>query len=149
MKPMILLLLTVPLMLSCAHLRESDEVDPSIHGTWAGEGRFYDRDLKAEYGTVALTLEIHPDNSVRGSMGGATLVEGVIKSRPGDFLIEGALTGQVFDAGSFPEEEKDNLVIILKPPESETTTGDFHLKTNLAFDFSMRAGAVTLSRTAS
>jgi hypothetical protein len=111
-----------------------------------GEGRFYDRHLNQEYGKFSVALEIHPDNSVSGTVGGATLVEGVIRSRPNDFLIEAKLTGLVFQAGSLPDEKKDWLVFILEPPESAIAKGDFHLKTNLTFDFNMRAGELTLSR---
>jgi len=49
-------------------------------------------------------------------------------------------------AGSLPEENKDCVVFILGPPESVATEGDFHLKTNFAFDFTMRAGELRLSR---
>ena len=147
MRTMIILLLAImPLFLACTHLREFDSVDPIIHGAWVGEGRFYDRDLKQEYGKFSVSLEIHPDNSVSGTVGDATLAEGVIKSRPNDFLIEAKLTGPVFKAGSLADEKKDCVIFILEPPEGEFTKGDFHLKTNLTFDFTMRAGAVTLSR---
>ena len=33
-----------------------------------------------------LAIEVHPDNTVTGSVGGAMLAEGVIKSRRDDFL---------------------------------------------------------------
>jgi len=146
MMRMIVLLLTLPIFLACAHLQESDDVDPIVHGSWVGEGRFYDRHLNEEYGKVPLTIEIHPDNSVSGTVGGAVLVEGVIKSRPNDFLIEADLIGQVFDAGSLPGEKKDTVVFILMPPGDASTDGNFHLKTNLTLDFSMRAGELRLSR---
>ena len=146
MKKIIVLLLTVPLFMACAHLKESDDVDPIVHGTWVGKGRFYDRSVNGEYGKFEVTMEIHPDNTVSGSVGGASLADGVIKSRPGDFLIEAELIGQVFDTGSLPGEKKDTVVFILKPPGDAGTDGDFHLKTNLLFDFSMRAGALDLSR---
>lgn len=145
-KTMILLLMLVPFFTSCAHLAESDDVDPVIHGSWVGEGRFYDRDLKAEYGTVPVTLEIASDNTVSGMVGHAAVTAGVIKSRPQDFLIEAALEGDVFESGTLPGEDKDSLVVILQAPEGAATDGDFHLKTNLAFDFGMRAGAVKLAR---
>ena len=145
-----ILALAVPLTmtLGCAHLRESDDIDPIIHGTWAGEGRFYDRDLNAEYGTFAVAFEVHPDGTVRGTVGRARLTDGVIKSRPEDFLVEATLTGAVFEDGSLPDEHKDRVVFILEPPEGAAadTRGDFHLKTNLTFDVSMRAGALTLTR---
>ena len=142
------LALAVPLMLTvgCAHLAESDVVDPAVHGAWAGEGRFYDRDLNEEYGAFAVAFEIHPDGTVSGTVGNATMTDGVIKSGPEDFLIEAALIGTVVANGSLPDEHTDNVVFILEPPGADATNGDFHLKTNLAFDFSMRAGALTLTR---
>ena len=48
--------------------------------------------------------------------------------------------GQVFDTGSLPDEKKDTAVFILKPPGAAGKDGDLHLKTNLVFDFTMRAG---------
>ena len=142
----VILLLTLPLLAACAHLEESDEVDPIVHGIWIGKGRFYDQHLDAEYGKVRVEIEIHPDNSVSGTVGGAFLERGAIKSRPNDFLIEAELIGKVFDAGSLPGEKKDTVVFILKPPGDAGTDGDFHLKTNVVFDFTMRAGELKLAR---
>ena len=51
------------------------------------------------------------------------------------------------ESGTLPEENKDTVVLIIKPPDHGSAAGDFHLKTNLFFDFSMRAGEVNLSRT--
>jgi len=146
MKKILALLLTVPLFMACAHLRESDDVDPIVQGAWVGEGRFYDRDLKQEYGNFAVAIEIHPDNSVSGNVGGASLAAGVIKSRPNDFVIEADLTGPVFDQGTMPGLKKDTVVFILKPPGDAGTEGNIHLKTNLFFDFSMRVGGVDLQK---
>jgi hypothetical protein len=146
MKRMIVLLLALPVFLACAHLQESDDVDPVVHGSWVGEARFYDRHLKEEYGKFPVAIEIHSDNSVSGTVGGAILGEGVIKSRRDDFLIQADLIGQIFDAGSLPGEKKDTVVFILMPPGDASTDGDFHLKTNLTFDFKMRAGELKLSR---
>jgi hypothetical protein len=143
---MIALLLAASLLAGCAHLRESDVVDPVIHGEWTGQGRFYDRDLNAEYGKFPLAIEVHPDNTVTGTVGGAKLADGVIKSRRDDFLIEAKLTGEVLESGSLPDENKDSLVLIVSPPDGDKADGDFHLKTNLTFDFSMRAGEMTLTR---
>jgi hypothetical protein len=142
MKKIIVLLLAIPMLMACAHLRESDDVDPIVQGTWIGEGHFYDRDLKQEYGNFAVTIEIHPDNSVSGDVGGASLAGGVIKSRPNDFLIESELTGPVVDQGTLPGLKKDTVVFILKPPGDVGTEGNIHLKTNLIFDFSMRVGGL-------
>ena len=138
MKKIIVLLLAIPLFMGCVHLRQSDDVDPIVQGAWMGEGHFFDRDLNQEYGNFVVTIEIHPDNSVSGTVGGASLMGGVVKSRPNDFLIEAELTGQVFDAGTLPGLKKDNVVLILNPPGAERTEGNIHLKTNPIFDFSMR-----------
>jgi hypothetical protein len=147
MKRMIILLLAIPLLVGCTHLRESDTVDPVIHGKWAGQAKFYDRELNEEYGEYSMTIEIHPDNSVSGTVGSAGLEDGVIKSRPNDFLIEANLIGDVMDSGSIPGESKDSLVLIINAPDNGSAAGDFHLKTNLFLDFSMRAGELNLSRT--
>jgi hypothetical protein len=142
----ILLTAAIVLPTACSHLRESDEIDPIVHGSWTGEGRFYDRDLNQEYGKFPVAFEIDPDGSVRGHVGEATLTDGVVKSRPEDFLVEARLNGSVFGDGSLPDEHKDRVVFILEPPDGAAMNGDFHLKTNFAFDISMRAGALTLER---
>lgn len=80
-----------------------------------------------------MEIQIHADNTVSGTVGGAT-------------LVEAELTGKVFDAGSLPDEKKDTIVFILQPPGEAGTDGDFHLKTNLVFDFTMRAGELKLAR---
>ena len=147
LKKGMILLFAAALLSGCAHLRESDTVDTIIHGKWEGEAKFYDRDLNEEYGKYAMTIQIHPDNSVSGKVGSASIEDGVIKSRPNDFLIEGKLIGNVLETGSLPEENKDSLVLIIQPPDNGSAEGDFHLKTNLFFDFAMRAGEMKLSRT--
>jgi len=146
MKKIVALILTVSLLPACAHLRESDRVDPRIQGSWAGQACFLDRHLHREYGGFPVALEIHPDNSVTGSVGAATLSGGVVTSRRDDYLIRARLEGPVFSAGSLPGEEKDCVVFILEPPQSADTKGNIHLKTNYAFDFHMRVGGLALSR---
>lgn len=146
MKKIVALLLTVSLLPACAHLRESDRVDPLVQGKWAGQACFLDRDLHREYGSFSVALEIRPDNTVTGTVGGATLAGGVVKSRRDDYLIRARLEGPVFPAGSLPGEGKDCLILILEPPQSLGTMGNIHLKTNHAFDFNMRVGGLVLSR---
>lgn len=146
MYKIVALLLTVSLLPACAHLRESDRVDPVIRGSWAGKACFLDRHLHREYGGFSVALEIHPDNSVTGSVGAATLLGGVVTRRRDDYLIRARLEGPVFAAGSFLGEDKDCVVFILEPPQRTGTKGNVHLKTNYAFDFNMRVGGLALSR---
>jgi len=146
MKTTICTLLAGALLASCSHLQDSADVGPEIRGAWAGEGRFLDRDLNAEYGTFPVVIEVHPDDSVTGTVGVAEVTDGVVKSRPEDFLIEAGLAGPVFPEGSLPRQHKDCVVFLLEPPVDRASTGNLHLKTNHAFDFSMRVCAVELTR---
>ena len=146
MKKTACVLLGAALLASCSHLEESDEVGPEIRGSWTGQGRFLDRDLAGEYGEFSVSIEIHPDNSVTGTVGAATLTDAVVRSRPEDFLIEGELEGAVFREGSLPGEKKDCVVFILAPPDGAVTGGNIHLKTNLTFDVKMRVGGLELAR---
>ena len=145
-KPALFLLLNVPLIFSCSHLREGDVLDPNIRGVRTGEGRFLDRDLNEEYGRFPIAIEIHADDSVTGTVGAAALFEGVIKSRPEDFLVSASLEGPVHEEGSLPEEKKDCVILIMQPLDATTLEGNVHLKTNFTFDFSMRVCGLELSR---
>ncbi len=146
MKHLAIMLLIVGLLPGCSHLSESHDVDPAVHGAWAGEGRFYDRDLAQEYGTYPVAIEVHADDTVTGSVGAARLLEGSIVSRPEDHLVRARLTGAVFAEGSLPGEDRDCVVLILQTTDGAVTGGNIHLKTNFTFDFAMRVGEVALSR---
>ena len=143
-KGLVLLMMVVP-ALACAGIKESNEVDPIMLGAWAGQGRFFDEGLAKEYGDFPIAIRIHPDHSVSGTIGGATLTDGVITSRPDDFQIRGHLSGEVFDRGSLPAEKKDCAAFVVHRPHDSTIEGEIHLKTNLLFDIAMREARLTLS----
>lgn len=146
MKLALLLLLCLPPLTACTHLRESDEVDPRVLGAWGGEGRFLDRDLHEEYGTFPIALEIRADRSVAGTVGQAGVVDGVIVGRPEDFVVDARLGGPVFTEGTLPGLEKDCVVFLLQPQGADEMGGNVHLKTNQTFDLGMRVCGLELKR---
>ena len=140
------LVLSVPLIVSCSHLRESDVVDPQVHGGWTGEGRFLDRGPHEEYGCFGIALTIHADNTVTGNVGSAALVDAAIASRPDDLLIEGRLDGPVCAEGTLPGLNKDWIVLILQPRGESAMGGNVHLRSNNTFDLGMRVCGLELAR---
>lgn len=146
MKHIFSILLGAPLLGACTHLLESDTVGPEVFGTWSGQGRFLDRDLAAEYGSFPVDLEIHPDRSVSGHVGAATLGQAEVKRRPEDFLIDGTLSGQIFERSPLPGEAQNCVVLLLAPPGDSATEADLHLKSRRSFDPRMRVCDVKLVR---
>lgn len=135
------------MLASCSHQRVLPEVDPMIRGNWTGEGWFLDVKLDREYGRFPAIITIHPDNTVSGSVGAASIKEGAVKQRTSDFLVQGRLTGPVFERGTLPAEGKDRVVILIQLDKNGSfKDGNIHLKTNFTFDFTMRVGGLTLTR---
>lgn len=135
------------LLVSCGLQGAEPGVDSKIRGQWVGEGWFLDVKLDREYGRFPLVITIHPDNTVDGNVGAARVMEGVVRERTSDFVVQGRLTGPVFEQGSLPAEDKDCLIILIELDENGSfKDGNIHLKTNFRFDLTMRVGGLTLAR---
>jgi hypothetical protein len=96
-------------------------VPASLAGTWYGIERASVR-VRPDSGpptfltdTVPVTLTVHADGSVEGSVGGATLVEAYVLKNRGpvgrafhlatDFRLEGRLRGAVFAGDPHPTQD--------------------------------------------
>ena len=138
-------------MLGCSgHERQSDVVleHPFLIGNWSGEGHFLDIELDKEIGKVWVEFEILPDNSVRGKIGEARLVDTEIYPASYGFEIAARLDAPIKKGVDL---DKDYLYILLVIPDNKagnisSSDANFHLKSNTIFDFSMRVGGVTLKK---
>jgi len=118
-------------------------------GFWSGEGRFLDTDLDEQIGTVNVKIKINEDYSLSGTIGAAKLDDLRIENANHGFNIYGYLDSKIDPASDL---DKKCMILLLVLPEegrSETISSDanFHLKSNFTFDFGMRVGGVTLSKT--
>ncbi len=145
-KILVCALIGAALLGCCLVSTKSGPSAPELRGTWTGEARFLDRDLAKEYGSFAVDIEVHADDSVSGTLGSAALTDAVALGRAEDFVIKGGLKGHVFEGGTMLDEENDCVVFILSPPAGVATAGNIHLKSNPIFDANMRVCGVELTR---
>lgn len=120
--------------------------NPILIGKWTGEGRFLDVALDKDLGKVPLEVEIKQDNTVAGRIGDANLTQTSIHKARYGFEIHAILDSRV---KTDKTEMRDHLIILLVTPVKDKegrleSDANFHLKTNYAFDFAMRVGAVLL-----
>lgn len=115
-------------------------------GEWMGKGRFYNVNLNAELGGVPVSLAIHSDYRIEGQIGTAVIRGARISEdkHNGGYMIRGSLEGKIFPGNDF---RKRKVIFLLQLPDNEMVHGDFHLKNNFIFDFTMRPGDLTLKRT--
>ena len=144
-------LLTV-LVLSCtgqaAEKQSVVAANPVLIGKWTGQGRFLDIAVDKDLGQVPLEVEINKDNTVVGRIGDAKLTKTSIKKARYGFEIHGILDSRIKKDKA---EKKDHLIILLVTPVKDkegvlVSDANFHLKSNYAFDVSMRVGGVTLKK---
>ncbi len=146
MNRMACLVLVIPLLTSCSHSSALLRVDPVIRGNWNGEGWFLDVKLDREYGRFPVAITVHPDNTVHGNLGAASIKEGTIEQTTSHFEVRGRLIGPVFEKGSLPAEGKDCVIMLIQLENGSFKDGNIHLKTNFTFDFTMRVGGLTLTK---
>ncbi|NQV13814.1 hypothetical protein HQ531_00040 [bacterium] len=132
-------------LMSTTGAQKSDTGIDRYLGSWNGEGRFYNVKLSAEVGKLSFQLEIKPDFSITGQVGNATLRDAKLSvdEHNGGYMIKGQLEGKIFTGSDF---HKKNVIFLMHIPEGDEINGDFHLKSNFIFDFSMRPGEFTLIR---
>ncbi len=94
---------------------------------------------------VPIKLQVMPDYSIKGQVGNATLTDAEISidNHNHGYMIKAKLIGDIFPASDF---NKKRVIFLLQIPEADGVAGDFHLKSNFIFDFSMRPGGFTLER---
>ena len=114
-------------------------------GRWEGQGNFYNVNFSIEHGSVEIDLRIDDALNISGSVGSAQIsgAELTVDDWNDGYKIEAKVEGRMFPGKSF---EKDYVVFLLKEPEGGVIQGDFHVKSNLIFDFTMRPGAISLRK---
>ena len=114
-------------------------------GRWEGQGYFYNVDFGIEHGTVEFELKIDEDFNVSGTIGSAQIsgAEMTVDTWNGGYKIEATIEGKIFPGKAF---DKKYVVFLLKTPQGRNIQGDFHVKSNLIFDFTMRPGAISLQK---
>ena len=133
----------IPVLLACTSFAQA--IDSSkLAGSWVGAGRFYNAKLRTETGSLPFVLHVQPNLTVSGTVGGASL-QPCKPKRTGDRIeFEVTLRGEVS-----PEKrlQKGYLVLLITQVDGEKLSGDFHLKSNLIFDWNMRPGELQAIRT--
>ncbi|MFY0653061.1 MAG: hypothetical protein JXQ96_13555 [Cyclobacteriaceae bacterium] len=117
-------------------------------GTWSGMGNFLDVSFAKDMGEVFIEVEIKEDNSINGHIGDSELLNLRMKKAEYGFAIYGELESKLNRKKDF---EKDCLVILLVLAQegrdsANSSDANFHLKSNFFFDFAMRVGGVTLTK---
>lgn len=116
-------------------------------GSWAGTARFLDRDLAVEYGALAVELECGADGALAGSLGGVALRElQAFAFESGGLELRATLAGDIVTSGSLAPQDQHRVVLLLQPERDGFIDGNLHLKSNFAFDLSMRVCALELRR---
>jgi hypothetical protein len=116
-------------------------------GRWSGEAPFLDRDLAAEYTAFPVELEVRPDGTLSGSLGGARLAEVELYAWEEHGLeVHARIDGSIFPEGSLSSRDKDCVVLLLPTEHDGTLSGNLHLKSNFAFDLSMHVCGLELTR---
>lgn len=133
----------IPVLLACtsfAHAIDSSK----LAGTWVGAGRFYNAKLQTETGSLPFVLHFQPDLTVSGSVGGASLQPCKPKQAGDRIEFEITLHGEISPVKSL---HKGYLVLLITQAAGEKLSGDFHLKSNLIFDWNMGPGELQATRT--
>lgn len=112
-------------------------------GNWVASGRFYNQAFQHEFGSVDFDLQIDKDWTLRGHVGSSSITP-VKPTLEGQTIVYAAtLQGAIRPGSSFA---KDRLVLLLTSAEGGKISGDFHLKSNFIFDWSMRPGEFVATR---
>jgi hypothetical protein len=119
---------------------------PELYGSWEGSGRLYNVKTNDLIGRIPFSIAVHPDNSVSGDLGDSQLMDARIEEWRYGYRAKGTLKGEVKNGVKL---DKNCLFILLSSIDEEKIDGDFHIKSNFVFDFSMEVGGFTLTRSLS
>lgn len=123
---------------------DAQRPDPGkLIGRWSGTGTFFSADLRKKVDSIPFELEIGSDRSGKGRLGGVALSEMLVKPNRNYVEIRGRLARPI---SSDPVLAKDRLVLVITGLGDSTMNTEFHLKTNFAYDLTMREGRVVLAR---
>lgn len=123
---------------------QAQPVDPTqLVGRWAGAGRLFDVKVQAEHGPMPLRLQIAPDLTLTGTVGGVAIRPSQGKPVNERIDFHAHLDGPVRPEGAL---KKDHLVLLVTQADGQAMQADFHLKTNFSWDFSMRVGHLVATK---
>lgn len=105
-------------------------------------------DFAKSMGEVPVEIILAADNTISAKIGEAHLTEIEIAKAKFGIELRGVLDTKIKDAVDF---DKDHVIFLLVLPDEnlqklELIDANFHVKTNYAFDFSMRVGGVMLRK---
>ena len=118
--------------------------DPAkLVGRWSGTGTFFSADLRKKVDSIPFELEIDSDRSGKGRVGEVALRDVLVKPSRNYVEIRGRLARPI---SSDPALAKDRVVFVITALGDSTMNAEFHLKTNVVYDLTMREGRVMLTR---
>ena len=141
----LVLCMTLCLLTACVQ-EEFTGSCPELYGSWEGSGKLFNVKTNDLIGQIPFSIAVHPDNSVSGDLGDAQLMDAHIEEWRNGYRVKGTLKG---DVKSEVKLDKNCLFILLFNVDEEKIDGDFHIKSNFFFDFSMEVGGFTLTRSMS
>jgi len=118
--------------------------DPGkLVGRWSGTGTFFNAELRGKVGSLPFVLQVEPDRSGTGRVGGAALKDVRVMPTRRYIEVRAKLARPV---AADPAVDKDRLVLVVTALSDSTVEAEFHLKTNFVYDLRMREGRVVLTR---
>jgi hypothetical protein len=141
------------LLISCNWISSENEnivaENSYLIGTWEGQGRLLDVDVTDKVGDIHIKIVIESDQNISLRVGDVIAENVKIEKANYGFGIFGELNEEI--SKTTPLEKSHIIVLLVLPKEERDRTdlslGNFHLKTNYFFDFSMRVGGVALQKT--
>lgn len=141
------------LLMSCNWISSENEnivaENSYLIGTWEGQGRLLDVDVTDKVGDIHIKIVIESDQNISLRVGDVIAENVKIEKANYGFGIFGELNEEI--SKTTPLDKSHIIVLLVLPKEDRDRTdlslGNFHLKTNYFFDFSMRVGAVALQKT--
>ena len=146
------MLCCIAFFISCGHDKSSPkeilDSHPFLIGEWSGVGGFMHMDFAKSMGEVPVEIILAADYKISAKIGEAHLTEIEIARSNYGIELRGVLDAKIKDAVDF---DKDHVIVLLVLPDEnlqklELIDANFHVKTNYAFDFSMRVGGVMLHK---
>jgi hypothetical protein len=123
--------------------------NPYLVGIWEGQGRLMDVNVTDKVGDIHIKIVIEDDQNITLSLGDIEAKNVKIKKANFGFEILGELPEEI--SKTYPLKKSHAIILLVLPEENRDQTdfslGNFHLKTNYTFDFSMRVGGVKLQKT--
>ncbi|MCB0481622.1 MAG: hypothetical protein KDC83_09325 [Flavobacteriales bacterium] len=150
MKHTIFLTLLLSLVSCKKEINNTDLVHSNTYliGTWSGTGALLKVDLNEEIGELELSVTIDSVGNISGKIGDAQFTGAELIKKDFGFVVQAPLIGKIKNNHPF---EKAYINVLFELPEFNRdgitlTEGNFHLKSNLIFDFNMKVGGIILHK---